>query len=442
MRDIVITLMVFGTLPYILRSPWYGVLAWSWLSYMNPHRLAWGFAYSMPFAQIVAIVLLVSMVISTEKKVLPPNRMVIIWMVFLAWMSFSSWQAIYPDLAAETLEKILKIQLITFVTMLLMKDFLRVNQLIWVIVFSIGFYSVKGGIFTFMTGGAYHVFGPDGSDIMENNALAVATLMIIPLMVYLRKYPPQPWVKVIMPYCIFFSLASVIGSQSRGAVLAILAVGGFYWLKSKRKAFTAFLFVLLTLLALVFMPQEWRDRVNSISEYKQDSSSMGRIRAWEYSIAIANNRLTGGGFQSWSLENYNRYGIWTERAFVAHSIYFSVLNDGGWPGLILFLLILYLMWRQMDGVIKATERDPDRGDFNLLARMLQISLVAFMAGGAFLSLSYFDLAWHLMTISIALTVLTRQRNPSIGTGRKKRGLPTRPGAHDRRRRLPGRSQTI
>ncbi len=30
-----------------------------------------------------------------------------------------------------------------------------------------------------------------------------------------------------MPYCIFFSLASVIGSQSRGAVLAILAVGAF-----------------------------------------------------------------------------------------------------------------------------------------------------------------------------------------------------------------------
>ncbi len=58
MRDVLITLMVFATLPYIFRNPWYGVLVWSWLSYMNPHRLAYGFAYTMPFAQIVALVLL------------------------------------------------------------------------------------------------------------------------------------------------------------------------------------------------------------------------------------------------------------------------------------------------------------------------------------------------------------------------------------------------
>ena len=83
MRDIIITLMVLATLPYILRNPWYGVLAWSWLSYMNPHRLAWGFAYDMPFAQIVAIVLLISMLISSEKKTLPSNPLVKVWALLL-----------------------------------------------------------------------------------------------------------------------------------------------------------------------------------------------------------------------------------------------------------------------------------------------------------------------------------------------------------------------
>ena len=258
-----------------------------------------------------------------------------------------------------------------------------------------------------MTGGGYHVFGPDGSEIQEKNALAVAILMIVPLMVYLHKYPPKAWVKKIMPFCIFFSLASVIGSQSRGAVLAILAVGAYYWWKSSSKLITATVFVLLTMLALLFMPQSWHDRVDSIAEYQEDSSSMGRIRAWEYSIAIANDRLTGGGFSSWSMQTYYQYGIWTERAFVAHSIYFSVLNDGGWPGLILFLMILFLMWRQLHGVIKLTANDPDRADLNFLARMMQISIVAFLAGGAFLSLSYFDLAWHFMAITITLNRLAK-----------------------------------
>ena len=425
MRDIVVTLMVLATLPYILRYPWYGVLAWSWLSYMNPHRLTWGFAYDMPFAQIVAIVLLISMLISKEKKNLPKNSLVTVWAIFLVWLTFCAVQALYPDLAYEQLDKVLKIQLITFVTMLLMKDFERVNQLIWVIVFSMGFYSVKGGIFTLMTGGAFHVFGPEGSDIEENNALAVAILMIIPMMFYIYKFPPKPWAKVIMPYCMFFSLVSVVGSQSRGALLSICAVGGLFWWKSKSKGTTAFLFIILAAFGFLFMPQSWHDRMSTIGSYEQDSSSMERITAWKYSTAVANARLTGGGFNSWSLENYRKYGIQARKAFVAHSIYFGVLNDGGWPGLIMFLLILYQMWRQLSRVVRITESDPDRADYNMLARMLQISLIAFMAGGAFLSLAYFDLAWHLMAITIVLTYLAQDTTPRVDLNKDKGRRPAR-----------------
>ncbi|MDZ7782429.1 MAG: putative O-glycosylation ligase, exosortase A system-associated [Halioglobus sp.] len=185
MRDIIITVMVFGLLPFILRNAWYGVLVWSWLSYMNPHRLAWGFAYTMPFAQIVAIVLLASLIFNKESKKLPFNNLVFVWGAFLLWNVVCTIFAFYPENATQGLEQVLKIQLITFVTMMLMKNMERINQLIWVIVFSIGFYSVKGGIFTLMTGGAYHVYGPAGSYIMENNTLAVAVLMVVPLMIYM-----------------------------------------------------------------------------------------------------------------------------------------------------------------------------------------------------------------------------------------------------------------
>ncbi len=71
MRDILVTLLVFGSLPFILKRPYIGVLVWSWISYMNPHRLTWGFAYSLPFAQIVAVTLLFSFLISREKKSYP-----------------------------------------------------------------------------------------------------------------------------------------------------------------------------------------------------------------------------------------------------------------------------------------------------------------------------------------------------------------------------------
>ena len=53
MRGIVLTIFIFATIPAIFYSPWIGVLVFSWFSYMNPHKLAWGFVQSMPFAMIV-----------------------------------------------------------------------------------------------------------------------------------------------------------------------------------------------------------------------------------------------------------------------------------------------------------------------------------------------------------------------------------------------------
>lgn len=411
MRDVIITLMVFSTLPFILRNAWVGVLVWSWLSYMNPHRLAWGFAYTFPFAQVVAITLLVALMANRERKNLPGNKLVYIWVAFLAWNVFVTFFAFYPDNAWPMVQNMLKIQLVTFVTLILMKDFERINQLIWVIVFSIGFYSVKGGVFTLLTGGNFHVYGPEGSYIMENNTLAVAILMIIPMMLHMYRFPPKPWVEKIMPMCIFLSMASVVGSQSRGAILALVAVGGFFWLKSNSKAMTIIVFLFLGIFGVMFMPDFWVDRIMGIADFQQDSSAMERLKAWEYSINMASDRITGGGMGSWSMENYNRYAPGAKQAFVAHSIYFGVLGDSGWPGLFLFVAVFVLMFRQLGTMIKHTHNDPDMAAFNHLARMLQISVVAFLSGGAFLSLSYFDLAWHLMAMTVAMSTLMNTAMP-------------------------------
>ena len=62
MRDALVLMLVAGSLPLIFMRPWIGILVWSWLGYMNPHRLTWGFAYDFPFAQIVGIVTLLALV--------------------------------------------------------------------------------------------------------------------------------------------------------------------------------------------------------------------------------------------------------------------------------------------------------------------------------------------------------------------------------------------
>ncbi|RME99165.1 MAG: putative O-glycosylation ligase, exosortase A system-associated, partial [Alphaproteobacteria bacterium] len=53
MRSLLVLLIIFSFVPAILAKPHVGVLLWSWISYMNPHRLTWGTAANFPVADVV-----------------------------------------------------------------------------------------------------------------------------------------------------------------------------------------------------------------------------------------------------------------------------------------------------------------------------------------------------------------------------------------------------
>ena len=407
MRDIIVTIAVFGLIPFVLRSPFVGVLAWSWLSYMSPHKLAWGFAAHLPFAQIVAVALLVSLLINREDKALPMNGVVVMWIFFIAWMGFTTIFAVYPDDALYDLTTVMKIQLTTFITMMVMKNRRRLEALLWVVFVSIGFYGVKGGLFAALTGGSHRIYGPPATYLQENNALAVALLMITPIGIYLMQTLEKKWHRIAMMGAIGAIMLSIVASWSRGAFVAIICVGIYLVLKTNKKFVIAVSLVPVIMLVFVFMPAEWQARMGSIKEYENDASAMSRLRSWGLAYQVANDNITGGGFSMWGKEVYRKYQPETDRFYVAHSIYFHVLGEHGWIGLILYMLIFFMTWRMAGRIRRRTLDSPDSRWMGNMAAMLQVSLVAYGSGGAFLSLSYLDLAWLIVAIVMILNYLMR-----------------------------------
>jgi probable O-glycosylation ligase (exosortase A-associated) len=422
MRDIALTLIVIVGCGYTLKKPYIGVLLWSWLSYMNPHRLTYGFAYEMPFAQVTAIALFMGMFLTSKDVKKPPlNKITVVWIIFIIWMGFTTLLAYFPTEAGTYYLRVVKIQLVVFLTMMLITDLQKLRQLIWVIVFSIGFYSVKGGLFTVLTGGTYRVWGPPGSYIEDNNSLAVAILMVVPFMIYLYQTTDKKFIKRILLVSIPLSFFTVLGSQSRGALIAIVTVGFVYWVKSKRKIVTAFFTLILAGVLVTFMPSTWHERMNTIETYDSDASAMGRINAWEYAYHAANHNIFGMGFESWMPSTFALYAPNPTDVHAAHSIYFSVLADHGWIGLIMYLMIYFMSWRALSRILKQTAIDPMLKEYNILARMLQISFIAYFSGGAFLSLSYFDLPWHLISFVILLEIFVLQQSVNEQPITHKRG---------------------
>lgn len=405
MRDIIVTAIIFGTLPFILWRPYIGVLVWTWISLMNPHRLTWGFAYDFPFAYVVAIVTLIALLFSRESKRMPWTRESMVMLAFLAWMLLTTFFAVYPTLAWPHLEKIAKIFLMVFVTLMLMKSRERIDLLVWVMALSLAFYGIKGGIFTIVHGGVYHVRGPAGSFIGGDNEMGLALVMTVPLLRYLQLTTPKPWLKLGLAAAIGLCALAAVGSQSRGALLGIGSMAVFLWLKSRRKLVTGIMAVAAAVLIVTIMPQQWFDRMGTIDNYQQDGSAMGRINAWHMAFNLARDKPLGGGLDTFQPGMFRIYAPDPDNVHDSHSIYFEVLGEHGFFGLALFLALGLMTWFTASRVIRATRGDPERRWASDLCAMVQVSLVGFASAGAFLGLAYFDLYYNLIAVVILCKVV-------------------------------------
>lgn len=407
LRDLAVFLIVFGTLPLILSRPYLGILLWSWLGYMNPHRLGWGMAYNFPFAQITAITLFLSMLTSKNYKRLPMTGLVILWLTFIIWMCITTVFAMFPERAYEQLIKILKIQLVIFLTIMLIDSKEKLNQLLWVIVVSIGYFGVKGGVFTLLTAGSFRVWGPPESFISDNNALALALVMTLPLMHYLRTMATNQWIQRGLLIGMLVVGVSIVGSYSRAAFLAGFAMTAFLLRKSKHKIPMILATLVLIPLLILFMPQAWHDRMFGMTKTTEageyEASAQSRIDAWITILNLAKDRpILGAGLNPWNSIMYQLYSESHQSVAViaAHSIYFSILAEHGWIGLAMFVGIFAIGWRTASGVIRQCQSYPELDWLIDLMKTMQVSLVGYGVGGAFHQLPYFDLPWHIVSIIV------------------------------------------
>lgn len=409
MRDLVLTLLVLGAIPWIFTRPYFGALMYAWLSLMQPHRLTWGFAFTFPFSTVIGIVTIIATLFSKERKQVPWSGPFVLLLLFVAWINVSTYFALDTDGAIPEWDRTMKIQLMVFVTLLLMQGKQRINAFVWVIVVSLAFFGFKGGIFTISTGGQYLVRGPTRSFIDDNNTLALALLMILPLLWYLFSVSTNKYVKYGVLTTMILTTISITGSHSRGALVAGGAVLFMLALRSRQRVKFLIAAAVVIPAILSFMPEVWFERMGTISTYQSDGSALGRINAWWFAVNIADaHPITGGGFGVFTAENFLSYAPEPLNFHDAHSIYFEVLAEHGYVGIALFLALGLASLRSCSWTMKNTRDRPDLKWASDLAGMLQASLIGYATGGLFLGLAYYDLYYDLVGVVILLQVHIRE----------------------------------
>jgi probable O-glycosylation ligase (exosortase A-associated) len=422
MRDIVLLAILPLFIYAILKRPFIGLGLWIWTAMLDPNGWVYGAATSIRFNLLFAALTIGGYFVSKPKQRLQMGLIGNLIILFLIWTMLSTFFAkSLPEIAWTEWIKLVKIVALFLFILLIIDKKLHIDFFLWSLIFSVGFFAAVEGLKYIASGGGHHIEGLRGHILQDNNQLALAFAMLLPICFYtLGEYGKKSWIlKFGLLGLITLVTIAIIGTNSRGGLLALSAVGGYLFIKSKRKLLFIFLIICIGSILVGLIPEQWFARMDTISKADGDASFMGRVIAWKLSFILASqNPLFGGGFKAleylpvWSAlsQDFNQYSFFYSGTappdlyygHAAHSIYFQVLGDHGVVGLIIFVAILILTFFKAGKIAKITRKANGPEWMINLATMLRLSIFTYAVGGAALSFAYFDMIYAIYALIIVL----------------------------------------
>lgn len=423
MRDLLVLAALMALIPMAMSSTFVAYLLWCWAGLIGLNGYLYGFLKPLPFVQIFAILTLVLLFAKTDKlqQKFVLTRTGVLY-VLLGLQAFFVALFAYEGLPRnwETFSNIVKTLLFCAVMPMLVNSRVRLHALLIIVVIGFSFHGILDGLKFIASAGSHNARGV--VKFGDNNYLALALGTVLPVSIYLSRYTQNKWIRWGFVATSLLTVLAVISTHSRGGLLTLLAIAAWLIWHSKRKVsgVIGFMFCLVVVVSLA--PSAWTERMNTIQSADGDQSFMGRVAVWKKSTAIAlEHPLAGGGFFAVQSEPvYLKFkdspGLMgfiqtpDPGVLAAHSIYFQVMSDMGFLGLLIYgalFLNLFLTRMQLLKEIRASGLKMQWAVD--LANCLAASALAFLVGGAALSAAYLEIPF-LMIGLMEVTALLVRRN--------------------------------
>lgn len=414
-------LVVFLPMPLLsVFMPWAGILIWGWISLVSPHRFLTGEIGNQSYNLIIAICVIAGTILARGRGYsIRLNFILFMQLYFIFAIVLSSYFSHLPPVSFAKYQDFVNVLVYTIILQMFLINRFRIEMIVLLVVLCIGSYGLQGGALFILSGGGHEFSGPGRSPIGDRNHLAIAIAMTIPLINYFRENFTERILRLGCAGLMFFSVLAVVGTGSRGGFVALAVVGITMIWRSRQKVIMTLFAGLVGMLVVVLAPDEWKSRIASIdTASEEDKSFRNRLYSWEvYAIAGLQNPFTGAGIYALQRGRvFFQYAPYegtferaTERAWAAHSIYFQVLGEMGVVAFLAYLLTAAVTWIYCSRIIKKSEYTTDRVWCASLARAVQVSLLAFLVGGATVSLAFYDVYWILVVIVAGLKQLVDSR---------------------------------
>lgn len=414
-------LAVFCSLTFLgFSAAFAAALGFVWVDIVKPQQLAYAIITGWPLSFMSAIAT-IGLFLLKDRKHPPRFTPILVLIAMLAlWVTFTTSMSAFPVRAWAKWDWASKVLIFALIFPYIFRSRVQIEAFILVFVFSAATIFFSAGVKTMRGGGGYGtlaIMGSGNTGLAESSTLAVVAVMVIPLIFYIMRHTlllPRTWMmRLFFVGVIVSALAAVVGTSARTGVIAVIVLCGLSLMKSQRKmlwiAGLGIAAVIIMNLDLSNTP--WGARMSTIETYNEDSSALGRIKVWEWTLQFVGSNPLGGGFDAYmhnriagvlqdGTVRYLPEGYIGGKAF--HSIYFEVLGEQGIPGFLMYFLAVLLSMLKLRSLKKTWKHDPGMAWIAALADALSSAMLIFLAGGAFVGIGYQPFIFYLISLTVAI----------------------------------------
>ncbi len=207
------------------------------------------------------------------------------------------------------------------------------------------------------------------------------------------------------------AILSVIGSSSRGGLIAMVFSVFYMSLFTQYKKNILLGIALLGVLVTLFLPEESKDRFRNIGK---DSDSLHRLYLWEKGVDMYKRKpLFGVGYENYNIYYLRNYTSFEEKELerdvssgtveivsACHNIFIQALSETGTIGIFVLFLLMLKNYRMNNHTRRLARENKDIFNENI-ALALNASMLAFIVGGQFVTILYYPFYWMNLAMSTA-----------------------------------------
>jgi putative inorganic carbon (HCO3(-)) transporter len=415
LRTIFITVFFLFILKASIASPFAALLGYIWFALFRPQEWVWIDISALRLSLVLGCILLVG---SLRKRSWPNlNHPLSIGILgFLLTGLIAQVNAINQPVGWEWLDFLARLTLVCLLLVTLVDNERRFFLAMFTVCSSLGFHTAKAGLASLIGGGVQFSDGLAGA-FGDNNAYALAGIMIIPFLLATASHIPVDWPfrkAIVWGYRLAVPLTAyaVISTFSRGGLLALITVVISYVMFQQRRFKILLIMIVAAFIVFPFvpLPEGYGKRVQTISTYEEvnETSAISRLHFWAVAWDMAVANPIGVGLFNFG-SNYDKYDFshgefGTKR--VAHNSHLQVLTENGFAGFAIWVLLYITSLRKCFHIRRSCINLPFESPRSIFYKDMSIALIVsmlgFLVGGTFISMSLNDLTWLTFAMVAAL----------------------------------------